>query len=97
MSPPASESLASHKKPHPAWEKALTRGSLYRYAPQGRAASWRRTVRGLRDRAARKLGIVKRRRARHNNEREQWAWWQDHLTRRPAAAAAIVLGGDRSA
>lgn len=47
--------------------------------------SWRRTAHDLRHWAARKLGvdgILKRRRARHANEREQWAWWQNHLTRK---------------
>ncbi|WP_336644259.1 hypothetical protein [Microbacterium sp. MMO-78] len=47
--------------------------------------SWRRPAHDLRDWAARKLGvdgILKRRRARHANEREQWAWWQNHLRRK---------------
>lgn len=49
------------------------------------ADAWRKPSRDFRDWAARKLdvaGILQRRRARHDNEREQWAWWQNHLARR---------------
>ena len=49
------------------------------------AGAWRKPSRDFRDWAARKLdvaGILQRRRARHDNEREQWAWWQNHLARR---------------
>lgn len=46
---------------------------------------WRKPARDLRGWAARKLGVdrtLHRRAVRHANEREQWAWWQNHLTRK---------------
>lgn len=51
------------------------------------AAGWRRPRPDLRTRAAKKLGekvhgALQRRERQYEDERDLWAWWQDHLVRK---------------
>lgn len=50
-----------------------------------RAGAWRRPLRDRRRQAAQRLGtagVLANRSRRYAQEREQWAWWQNHLARK---------------
>jgi DNA-binding MarR family transcriptional regulator len=59
----------------------LRRHSLAIASPVG----WRRRMQDFRSRVARRLGvagILERRAQQYADERDLWAWWQDHLVRK---------------